>query len=262
MASSSTQNDALLAHIISQTKANIDFLISQNYITVADAEKLTSKLTSHSDSNALSEQAAGLSLDAQPRAPSPARYIVPSTRRTVPPPPSRVVRARALWDYNENGQQPNDLSFHAGDVIEIVTETNADWWMGMNNGKQGLFPSNYVEKIPDDINSNHSPMTAPVPIPPPQFQSGPMYAPTYNATPPPPWNQPSPMPSYPMAKQEIYANPQGPPAPPPGQDQNVQPNGKKNKFGKYGGTMAQAAAGGVGFGAGAAVGSGIINAIF
>jgi len=37
---------------------------------------------------------------------------------------------------------------------------------------------------------------------------------------------------------------------------------KKKKFGKFGGTMAQSAAGGLGFGAGAAVGSGLIHAIF
>lgn len=34
-------------------------------------------------------------------------------------------------------------------MIEVVTETNADWWAGRNrSGKQGLFPSNYVEKLP------------------------------------------------------------------------------------------------------------------
>lgn len=37
---------------------------------------------------------------------------------------------------------------------------------------------------------------------------------------------------------------------------------KKGKFGKLGGTMANSAAGGVGFGAGAAIGSGIVRAIF
>ncbi|KAJ3477172.1 hypothetical protein NLI96_g10650 [Meripilus lineatus] len=57
-------------------------------------------------------------------------------------------------------------------------------------------------------------------------------------------------------------------APPPNglqqpHDDNVQgKDKKKNKFGKLGGTMANAAAGGVGFGAGAAIGSGLVNAIF
>ena len=35
----------------------------------------------------------------------------------------------------------------AGDTIDIVEETNADWWTGRNRGKQGLFPSNYVQKL-------------------------------------------------------------------------------------------------------------------
>ncbi|SJL08813.1 uncharacterized protein ARMOST_12184 [Armillaria ostoyae] len=38
--------------------------------------------------------------------------------------------------------------------------------------------------------------------------------------------------------------------------------GKKSKFGKYGNTMAHSAAGGVGFGAGAAIGGGLVRAIF
>ena len=39
------------------------------------------------------------------------------------------------------------MTFAAGDIVEIVEESNADWWVGRLNGKQGLFPSNYVEKI-------------------------------------------------------------------------------------------------------------------
>lgn len=41
----------------------------------------------------------------------------------------------------------------AGDVIDIVEETNADWWTGINGGKRGLFPSNYVQKLPPETPS-------------------------------------------------------------------------------------------------------------
>jgi hypothetical protein len=41
----------------------------------------------------------------------------------------------------------DDLSFSAGDIIEIVGETSDDWWMGKVHGKEALFPSSYVEKI-------------------------------------------------------------------------------------------------------------------
>lgn len=40
-----------------------------------------------------------------------------------------------------------------GDIIDIVDETNADWWTGRNRGKQGLFPSNYVQKLPPEASS-------------------------------------------------------------------------------------------------------------
>ena len=43
-------------------------------------------------------------------------------------------------------KEPNDLTMSAGDIIDIVEETNSDWWTGRNRGKQGLFPSNYVQK--------------------------------------------------------------------------------------------------------------------
>lgn len=46
-------------------------------------------------------------------------------------------------------QEHNDLSFSTGDVIEIIEETNADWWTGKVHGKQALFPASYVEKIPN-----------------------------------------------------------------------------------------------------------------
>jgi hypothetical protein len=44
-------------------------------------------------------------------------------------------------------QDADDLQFSKGDVIEIVEEINADWYRGRLNGKQGLVPSAYVEKI-------------------------------------------------------------------------------------------------------------------
>lgn len=61
-------------------------------------------------------------------------------------------------------QDPNDLSFKTGDIIEIVEETNADWWTGRLNGKQGLFPSNHVEKLTDAVSQ---PTTRRVVAPPP-----------------------------------------------------------------------------------------------
>jgi hypothetical protein len=39
------------------------------------------------------------------------------------------------------------LSFSTDDIIDILNETNEDWWEGRCNGRVGLFPSNHVEKV-------------------------------------------------------------------------------------------------------------------
>ncbi|KAI1778344.1 BAR-domain-containing protein [Hypoxylon cercidicola] len=58
------------------------------------------------------------------------------------PPPET---ATALYDYS--AQAENDISFRAGDIIEIVsrTQNENEWWIGKCHGKQGQFPGNYVK---------------------------------------------------------------------------------------------------------------------
>ncbi|KAK0719581.1 BAR domain-containing protein [Lasiosphaeris hirsuta] len=76
--------------------------------------------------------------------------------KAKPPPPPKPKPSRlsvqpavemvtALYDYS--AQAEGDLSFRAGDVIEIITRTQNDneWWTGKLNGKQGQFPGNYVK---------------------------------------------------------------------------------------------------------------------
>ncbi|KAF7330340.1 Protein csh3 [Mycena venus] len=121
---------ALLAHVVSQVESNVNFLVSQNYISQADASVFLAKLPSSSAPAAM---------------PVPTPYA-PRRQVSASAAPA-VVQARALWPYNETGQDADDLSFSAGDIIEVVKEENADWWMGRFNGKQALFPSAYVEKI-------------------------------------------------------------------------------------------------------------------
>ncbi|KAL5485698.1 hypothetical protein ACEPAI_6739 [Sanghuangporus weigelae] len=292
------KSSALLAHIVSQTQSNIDFLVSQNYIRASDAAGILSKLaditvnTQSAASGASSDTSTLVSSNedvrnpvlsvadrmrqlsmapSEPeRAPSPPKAVMMPTRRIVPPPPPHVQQAKALWDYNADGSDPNDLSFRSGDIIEIVSETNADWWTGrLPNGRQGLFPSNYVEKLPQPPSSpmrSASPARSPVPAPALSFPGagpGPYGPPTA----PPTWQAPPQPYGYPIEKQNaVYGPPpSGPPqqyqAPPPPAGA-PEPEKKKNKFGGLGNTMATSAAGGLGFGAGAAVGSGIINSIF
>lgn len=57
-----------------------------------------------------------------------------------------------------------DLPFQAGDIITVTRENNGDWWSGRCKGKDGLFPSSYVERLPGDTSgptstSSESPLT-------------------------------------------------------------------------------------------------------
>ncbi|KAI1327333.1 BAR domain-containing protein [Xylariaceae sp. FL0255] len=85
---------------------------------------------------------------------SPALAAAAAGKPKPPPPkpkPSRLTGASvaehvtALYDYS--AQAEGDLSFRAGDVIEIVTRTQNEneWWTGKVNGKEGQFPGNYVK---------------------------------------------------------------------------------------------------------------------
>lgn len=102
----------------------------------------------------------------------------------------------------------------AGDIIDIVEETNADWWTGHNGGKKGLFPSNYVQKLP--------------PGPPSQPYQEKSYGapghPDYGNHPPP---------------QQMLMNPgvNTPPVNSVGLQQDEGQGKKKSKFGKFGNTV-------------------------
>lgn len=68
----------------------------------------------------------------------------PSTPAPKPPTPS-LPKVKALYDYTR--QDVDELEFKEGNIIEVLKEHEGGWWQGRLNGKTGLFPSNYVEKI-------------------------------------------------------------------------------------------------------------------
>ena len=137
-------------------------------------------------------------------------------------------------------KEPNDLAFSSGEIIEIVDETNADWWTGKCRGRQGLFPSNHVEKI------NTPAATSPAPAIP----SAAPWVPTVGASAAPPSYQ-TPPGGYQGYGQEkpVYrpfgAAYHGADQPPPASGVNsvgLQHNDqehekKKSKFGKLGNTV-------------------------
>lgn len=59
------------------------------------------------------------------------------------PPGSMYVRA--LYDYEADDR--TSLSFHEGDIIQVITQLESGWWDGVINGVRGWFPSNYCQII-------------------------------------------------------------------------------------------------------------------
>lgn len=235
---------ALFAHILAQTRQNVQLLIAHGQIPEKDGEEILSRLAV--TATRLSDESSVASLTQK------------TQRLSMSPAPPKV-EARAIWEWSsevrlpfcvrcalltEEMQDPNDLSFEAGEIVEVVTETNADWWMGRNrSGKQGLFPSNYVEKLPPP---NLSPILVPeprksmifahsngpveqrysspaLPYPPPRVTSQP-YTQPYSG-----YNPPAGPP--PGAANYSYAPPPGPPTPQP---VTQQAPAKKGKFGGLG----------------------------
>lgn len=41
----------------------------------------------------------------------------------------------------------DELKLNVGDLINVIGEEEEGWWRGQLNGKEGVFPSNFVEEI-------------------------------------------------------------------------------------------------------------------
>lgn len=72
--------------------------------------------------------------------------------RALPPTPSGPSRRvyTALWDYT--ARTAEDLSFRAGDQLEVLDQTSPDWWIaralsGISARSQGYIPANYVAPL-------------------------------------------------------------------------------------------------------------------
>ncbi|RYP41947.1 hypothetical protein DL768_010422 [Monosporascus sp. mg162] len=159
----------------------------------------------------------------------------------APPQKPVLAHARALYRYQATDHR--DLSFQRDDRIAVYEYMNADWWMGRNErtGTEGIFPKNYVHvdpaEAPKQQYMNYAP-PAPVgggyaaPAPAPQAQN--------------PYNAPAP----PMAVAEGGGNQGG------GESQGDSKMAEHGK--KFGKKLGNAAI----FGAGATIGSNLVNSIF
>ena len=54
------------------------------------------------------------------------------------------IKVQALWDFDGNG---SGLDFRAGDILTVTSKDMGDWWDAELDGRTGIIPSTFVEKI-------------------------------------------------------------------------------------------------------------------
>ncbi|SCU95282.1 LADA_0G14708g1_1 [Lachancea dasiensis] len=179
--------------------------------------------------------------------------------------------------YAFQAQQDGDLNLRVGDKVEVLEKPSPEWFKGRSNGNVGMFPSNYVKPAFSGSTTSFESNRSNLP-PPPQYQSQQHMQPQQTNTssqsgysqapfPPPSTNyyQGPPAQQYQQVPQQGYYQ-----AAPPQQQQQQQPQQQQQQqqqqqhhhgsaaFKKFGGKLGNAAI----FGAGATMGSDLVNSIF
>nr|XP_020010907.1 SH3 domain-containing protein 19 [Castor canadensis] len=67
----------------------------------------------------------------------------PAEAKSVPSTALKGRTAKALYDFH--GENEDELSFKAGDIITELQSVDEDWMNGEVMGKSGIFPKNYVQ---------------------------------------------------------------------------------------------------------------------
>lgn len=90
--------------------------------------------------NNMNLAASGNSNPAAGRGPPPARGPKP------PPPAKPKLNPVVIAVYPYEAQDVDELSFEAGEEIELMNKDASGWWQGKINNRVGLFPGNYVKE--------------------------------------------------------------------------------------------------------------------
>lgn len=69
-----------------------------------------------------------------------------------PQPGIHASGQRALVQYDYDKNEDNEVELKEGDYVTNIEMVDEDWWMGQNKyGESGLFPSNYVELVEEEV---------------------------------------------------------------------------------------------------------------
>ncbi|PWN32222.1 uncharacterized protein FA14DRAFT_110010, partial [Meira miltonrushii] len=63
------------------------------------------------------------------------------------PMPGYGYRARALYAYTANADDPTEISFSKGEILDIVDNSGKWWQARKSNGETGIVPSNYMQVL-------------------------------------------------------------------------------------------------------------------
>ncbi|CAN6613394.1 [PSI+] inducibility protein 3 [Trichomonascus vanleenenianus] len=177
---------------------------------------------------------------------------VPQAARPAPQQPNQEI-VEAVYDYQP--RDPTDLALYRGARYLVLERLNADWWKGrdLQNGSEGIFPSNYVKP-----QENYTSPPPPAFSPPPGTPAGPNYEKQGYGQPPP-----QSYATYPPPSVNYYPPPMAQPVPQQQpvvvqQDQGQGENRPHSELRKFGSKLGNAAI----FGAGATIGSDLVNSIF
>lgn len=82
--------------------------------------------------------------------------------RSQPVPDNHNAKAsiRAIAQYDYDKAEDNEIQLLEGEYVVDIDMVDRDWWLGSNvRGERGLFPSNYVEIVEHDQQSQNPPNT-------------------------------------------------------------------------------------------------------
>ncbi|KAF8628271.1 hypothetical protein AX15_004039 [Amanita polypyramis BW_CC] len=72
---------------------------------------------------------------------------IASANDTTPLPEAYLYKAKALYAYTASADDPNEISFVKGEVLDII-DKQGKWWQAKKaDGKTGIAPSNYLQII-------------------------------------------------------------------------------------------------------------------